>query len=139
MGFLDPDGYIGIKRERSPWWRRAWQRIRPPKPKRLPIVGPRLTIDGRDFSEGLVGVEILEPGGWITDPDHAEALGLTVEARRMRLERLARGETFPWLVCTGCGCTDREACPEDCWWASTDPPLCSSCSPSIGDMGPGLL
>jgi hypothetical protein len=32
-------GYIGIGKHRPPWWRRLWQRIRPPATsKRLPVL-----------------------------------------------------------------------------------------------------
>lgn len=27
--------------------------------------------------------------------------------------------------CRKCGCTDRQGCPEGCWWVAAD--LCSSC------------
>lgn len=40
---------------------------------------------------------LIEPGRSITDPDEAEAMGLTVEARRMRA---ARAQT---LGCRSCG------------------------------------
>lgn len=37
-------------------------------------------------------------------------------------------------TCTGCGCTDRRACPGGCWWVQLDREkrtgLCSSCDPS---------
>lgn len=31
------------------------------------------------------------------------------------------------LICTGCGCTDAQACPGGCSWVSYDPPVCSAC------------
>lgn len=34
-------------------------------------------------------------------------------------------EAFTGAVCTGCGCTDAVACPEQCWWVA--PGWCSAC------------
>lgn len=31
--------------------------------------------------------------------------------------------------CQLCGCTDDRACPDGCYWVSTDPPICSACAP----------
>lgn len=31
-------------------------------------------------------------------------------------------------ICIGCGCTDQEACPGGCSWASLVPPICSGCA-----------
>lgn len=52
---------------------------------------PRYHTGGIVPGDGIPA--ILEPGGPITDPDDAEALGLTVEARRMR----ETGSPFPVL------------------------------------------
>jgi len=29
------------------------------------------------------------------------------------------------MKCAGCGCTDADACPGDCWWSG--PNICSAC------------
>lgn len=31
------------------------------------------------------------------------------------------------LICSGCGCTNEQACPGGCSWVSTNPPVCSAC------------
>lgn len=31
------------------------------------------------------------------------------------------------MTCTKCGCTEELACPDDCYWVFTDPPVCSAC------------
>jgi hypothetical protein len=47
------------------------------------------------------------------------------------------------MKCVGCGCTDERACEGGCWWASTKPPICSTCEPQKGyvykDARPGSL
>ena len=32
------------------------------------------------------------------------------------------------MKCSGCGCTEDNACFGGCYWVSTDPPVCSSCA-----------
>lgn len=41
------------------------------------------------------------------------------------------------LICEGCGCTDAAACPGGCHWVSHNPPVCSACVESAGDMAVG--
>lgn len=68
------------------------------------------------------------------------SLQLGEQLRRLPLERpdlfaavdVAVTMSFSYALvaaesCIGCGCTDLEACPGGCSWASLDPPICSNC------------
>lgn len=37
------------------------------------------------------------------------------------------------LACESCGCTEDNACPGGCYWASLQPPVCSQCADFTDD------
>ncbi|MBR0855444.1 hypothetical protein [Bradyrhizobium liaoningense] len=41
------------------------------------------------------------------------------------------------MACSGCGCTDDQACPGGCWWVTYNPPLCSACAVKKGQLAGG--
>jgi activating signal cointegrator 1 len=40
--------------------------------------------------------------------------------------------------CVECGCTDNLACDGCCWWATVDPPVCSTCADKVVAIGAAL-
>lgn len=61
------------------WWGQAYPRTFPMKARGGQLPGYQI-----EQGERMVA---LSPGRAITDPDEAEALGLTADARRMRRQR----------------------------------------------------
>lgn len=37
----------------------------------------------------------------------------------------------PQRACVVCGCTDWNACEGGCAWASLNPPVCTTCAPTV--------
>lgn len=61
-------------------------------------------------------------------------------AKRVFSELLEREATTPGDArCTGCGCTDSQACPEGCYWLAvnrrTGTGVCSSCTDQLSTGG----
>lgn len=46
-----------------------------------------------------------------------------------------RCEPVDDLACEHCGCTEDNACPGGCSWASLVPPICSRCAPASEPRG----
>lgn len=97
--------------------------------------------------QGMIGNMALPGMGAIENAEHAYQAADLEAGRRMEsimlhyLEPKSRPNgqfLIPDLsklgirVCQSCGCTDRYACEDRCWWIADD--LCSNCKPKDQEM-----
>lgn len=79
------------------------------------------------------------PSAAVSASDVAE-LTTEVELQELIVTKL-RVRYLGARVCVECGCSDLNACPDDgsglpCHWVSLDPPICSTCAPSLASVLP---
>jgi hypothetical protein len=108
-------------------------------PARALRVALREQPDGSDQSlrrqRDVLSAEVLELQNALIDVAHdlfelvgAEATAAAINGNRVELVSVLEAARSSERICRGCGCTECNACPGGCSWASPGSDLCTRCA-----------